>query len=382
MPLPKILIADDDVDALRLVGVMLERQGYEIIAATTGLQAVEKAIEVQPALIILDVMIPHMDGFQAAAKLRAHPATESIPILMFTAKTAVNDKITGFQAGADDYLTKPVHPRELISRVEALVQRQNRISDRNERGKIVAFLPTKGGIGTSTLTLNTAIELQRMREDRRAAVVELQEGGGTMTLQLGLQGLTDKNGGLPAFVGKPVLHLTRERLDENLIRHNSGLHLLLATSKPAGIDPTLTRGHVRTLLRYLSMEFNHLLLDLPARLDEVQSEALRLTNLIIMTVEPNRIGLDLSLQMLAGLDALGISTQKVRIVLIHRVPVSGTLSRTMIEQALHHEMISSIPPAPDLAYESAKNGKPMVDMQPQSLVGQQIRRIVQTILDI
>jgi DNA-binding response OmpR family regulator len=380
MTLPRILLVDDDIDTVRLVGVMLERQGYEILAATNGPQALEKAIESQPALIILDVMMPHMDGFEVAAKLRNHPATESIPILMFTAKTAVNDKITGFQAGADDYLTKPVHPGELSSRVEALLQRQSRISDRAERGKIVAFLPTKGGIGTSTLTLNTAIELQRMRRDARVAVVELQDGGGTMALQLGLNSSHDDTG-LLAFMGKPVAQVTRERLAEHLVRYRSGVHLLLATSQPAGMNPTLTKGHVRTLLRYLNREFDYLLVDMPARLDEAHLESLQLSDLIVMTVEPNPIGLDLSVEMLNCLDTLDIS-HKVRIVLIHRVPASGTVSRSMIEQTLRHEMIAGIPPASDLAYTSATNRKPMVDMQPQSLLAQQVRRIVQTILDL
>jgi DNA-binding response OmpR family regulator len=381
MAAARILLADDDVDALRIVGVMLERQGYEIIAATNGHQAIEKAIEAQPALIILDVMMPQMDGFEVAAKLRDHPATESIPILIFTAKAAVNDKIAGFQAGADDYLTKPIHPGELISRVEVLLQRQGRMSERLERGNIIAFLPTKGGIGTSTLTLNTAIELQRMRGEARIAVVELQDGGGTMALQAGLDGPKDGNRGLPVFAGKPLSHLTRERLNEQLVRHSSGVRLLLTTSMPVGTGPTLGKVHMRTLLRYLSIEFDYLLLDLPARLDEAYRETLQQCSLIIMTVEPNRIGLDLTLHMLKSLDALNISGQKVRIVLIHRAPASGTLNREMIEQTLHREMIAGIPPAPDLAYESVKNGKPMVLIQPQGLVAQQVRRIVQTIAD-
>ena len=78
MPTHRILIADDDVDALRLVGLMLERKGYEIIAAASGNQALQKAIETQPDLIILDVMMPDMDGYEVATHLREHPATEQI----------------------------------------------------------------------------------------------------------------------------------------------------------------------------------------------------------------------------------------------------------------------------------------------------------------
>jgi DNA-binding response OmpR family regulator len=107
----KILIVDDDLDTLRLVGLMLQRQGYEIVAANSGEQAVTMAQGENPELILLDVMMPDMDGVEVTRRLRAEPSTRDIPIIMFTAKTQVEDKILGFEAGADDYLTKPTQPR-------------------------------------------------------------------------------------------------------------------------------------------------------------------------------------------------------------------------------------------------------------------------------
>ena len=120
----KILIIDDDLDTLRLVGLMLQRQGYQISAATNGQQGLEKAIEEKPNLILLDIMMPDMDGYEVTRRrLRKNPATVKIPILMFTAKTQLDDKVLGFEVGADDYLTKPTHPSELQSHVKALLAR-------------------------------------------------------------------------------------------------------------------------------------------------------------------------------------------------------------------------------------------------------------------
>ena len=119
----KILIIDDDVDTLRLVGLMLQRQGYEISAASNGTQGLAKALEERPDLILLDVMMPDMDGYEVARRLRKNPVTVSVPILMFTAKTQLDDKVTGFEVGADDYLTKPTHPTELQAHVKALLAR-------------------------------------------------------------------------------------------------------------------------------------------------------------------------------------------------------------------------------------------------------------------
>ncbi|HRF97299.1 MAG TPA: response regulator, partial [Aggregatilineales bacterium] len=103
----KILIVDDDVDSLKLIGLMLQRNGYEVIAAHAGNQAITKAVNELPDLIILDVMMPDMNGYDVCRRLRGNPLTQDIPIIMFTAKTLIDDKVAGFEAGADDYLTKP-----------------------------------------------------------------------------------------------------------------------------------------------------------------------------------------------------------------------------------------------------------------------------------
>src|SRR5512135_732527 len=95
----KILIVDDDIDSLKLIGLMLQRQGYEISAASSGAQAFNKAFAEHPDLIILDVMMPDMDGYEICRRLRANPATQAIPIIMFTAKTLIDDKVAGFEAG-------------------------------------------------------------------------------------------------------------------------------------------------------------------------------------------------------------------------------------------------------------------------------------------
>src|SRR5688572_9976145 len=153
----KILIVDDDIDSLKLIGLMLQRQGYEISAAGAGAQAISKALAEAPDLIILDVMMPYMDGYEVCRRLRSDPTTQGIPIIMFTAKTMVDDKVTGFEAGADDYLTKPTHPAELASRVKAVLAR-NTAPKRPETNKGVAIgvIGAKGGVGTSTIALNLA----------------------------------------------------------------------------------------------------------------------------------------------------------------------------------------------------------------------------------
>jgi len=374
----RILIVDDDVDALRLVGIMLEHEGFQIIAAASGQQAIDKAIEEKPDLIILDVMMPGIDGYQVAMQLRKHPDTLAIPILMFTAKTAVNDKVAGFQAGADDYLTKPIHRAELVTRVQALIQRKKRATTVEAvpgRGRIIGFLPTKGGLGTSSLTLNVALELQKAYPDKQVALVELRDGNGTLALQLGMS----VPGGIQTLAEQPPASLTKDILIDRMIRHTSGLHLLLSTAAPGGTGPRLTRDFSRNVMRYLIGDYDYVLLDLPAALDEATAEALRMASDIILTLDPNRIGMLMAQTMLDHLDRQNIGAYKAKVVLINRVPAAASLNRMDIENTLQHTMICSIPPVPDLAHESIQSGRPMVIVQPHSLVTQQVRLVVQAI---
>src|SRR5512142_622371 len=159
----KVLIIDDDVDTLRLVGLMLQRQGYEIVAATNGEQGLEKAFEARPDVILLDVMMTDMDGYEVARRLRKNPVSSTTPILLFTAKTQLDDKVAGFEAGADDYLTKPTHPAELQAHIHALLARsQPKKADeveapvRERHARVIGVLAARGGLGTSTVACNLA----------------------------------------------------------------------------------------------------------------------------------------------------------------------------------------------------------------------------------
>jgi two-component system, OmpR family, alkaline phosphatase synthesis response regulator PhoP len=116
----KILAVDDEKHIVRLVQVNLERQGYEVVTANDGKEALQKVEEENPDLIVLDVMMPYMDGFEVLQNLRRNPATREIPVIMLTAKAQDADVFRGWQSGVDCYLTKPFNPMELISFVKRI----------------------------------------------------------------------------------------------------------------------------------------------------------------------------------------------------------------------------------------------------------------------
>jgi len=117
----KILVIEDDPASLRLMVYTLQHEGYQVITAANGLEGLRKALKEKPDLLILDVMLPGIDGFEVCHRLRAEPQTAHLPILMLSGKAQETDKATGLKVGADDYITKPVTPSETASRVRTLL---------------------------------------------------------------------------------------------------------------------------------------------------------------------------------------------------------------------------------------------------------------------
>ncbi|MCL4161827.1 UNVERIFIED_CONTAM: hypothetical protein GTU68_066819 [Idotea baltica] len=119
----KILLVDDEPDILEIVGYNLKNEGYQIVTASNGNEAIKSAKKHNPHLILLDIMMPQMDGIEACEKIRTIPALENVIIAFLTARGEDYSQVAGFEAGADDYITKPVKPKVLVSKVKSLLRR-------------------------------------------------------------------------------------------------------------------------------------------------------------------------------------------------------------------------------------------------------------------
>jgi two-component system alkaline phosphatase synthesis response regulator PhoP/two-component system response regulator VicR len=118
----KVLVCDDERHIVRLIQVNLERQGYQVVTAFDGKEGLEKIRAEKPNLVVLDVMMPYMDGFEVLKSLRREPETENLPVIMLTAKAQDKDVFEGYHYGADMYLTKPFNPMELVTFVKRIAQ--------------------------------------------------------------------------------------------------------------------------------------------------------------------------------------------------------------------------------------------------------------------
>jgi two-component system phosphate regulon response regulator PhoB len=131
-----VLIIDDEKDLIELVRYNLEKEGYRVTSACDGESGLEAAIQSLPDIVLIDLMLPGIDGLEVCRRLRSESRTAQIPILMLTAKSAETDRIVGLELGADDYVTKPFSPRELAARIKAILRRTCQ-NPSDESGKVI-----------------------------------------------------------------------------------------------------------------------------------------------------------------------------------------------------------------------------------------------------
>jgi CheY-like chemotaxis protein len=377
----KILVVDDNLDVIKMVGLLLQTRGYEIIAAQSGTQALAKAQSENPDLMILDIMMPDMDGYEVCRRLRADPTMANLPILIFTAKSGTTDKMAGFQAGADDFLTKPIHPDELMSRVETALMRSARRAAKEpvtQRAKILGFLGSKGGVGTSTLALNVGVVLaQELARGKQVILADMRSGMATLGLQLELYG-----GGMAYLLNQPVRSIQPEIVEAHMVEYKTGIRVLSGQIEPPGVAAPISADHAGVILRDLGVMADYLLLDLGVGLDEANRYLLPACHHVIVTIEPQRVTLALAQALLSELNrTLSLPTYKIGVVMINKVPSGATFTKDTLTEMLKHELVAVITPAPELAYQASERGVPMVIMQPESLVARQFRNVAEYLMN-
>ena len=374
----KILIIDDDLDTLRLVGLMLQRQGYQISAATNGQQGLDKAFEEDPDLILLDVMMPDMDGYEVTRRLRQNPSTIETPILMFTAKTQLDDKVIGFEVGANDYLTKPTHPTELQARVKALLARMSEkrggtvLAKNENHGYMIGVLGARGGLGTTTLAVNLAAGLHA-RTKSEVIVAEMLPGQGALSLDLGI---TSSKGLVDLLSISKLSEITRDRVRESLVHHSSGLKFLLASDRPRDMHLINQTANYESIVKALAGLARFVILDLGMGLQPFAEKILPACDQVLIVLEgmPNTI--IHTKVLIDDIAALHVNRKNIYAVLNNRIRSDTQLPSSQVQTKLDHEIVSTLTPAPELFVQATRMQTPAMLCQPESLTARQISKLV------
>jgi pilus assembly protein CpaE len=366
------------MDTLRLVGLMLERQDYEVIAANSGTKAVNMAINEQPDMILLDIMMPDMDGYEVTRQLRQNPLTANIPIIMFTAKTQIDDKLLGFEVGADDYLTKPTQPRELFAHVKAVLARTaktHEASPNKDRGLSIGVLSTKGGLGVTTLTLNLGIAIHQQTQ-KDVVVAEFRPGQGTLSLELGYL----QPEGLNRLLESNVTEISLNSVEKELVTHRSGVQILLSSHNPSDAKYIGEANVFEVIAKHLPYLARYTLIDLGPSLSPISDRVLNYCDNVIIVVEPVPYTILQSKTLIQDLTDSGFTKSQMMVVLINRVRSSVQLSWAQVQEQLGYNISTIFTPAPEHTYQASTHNIPIVIQQPESLTTEQFNKLAEKVI--
>lgn len=374
----KILIVDDDLDTLRLVGLLLQRKGYQIVAADRGAQGLEKAAQEKPDLILLDVMMPDMDGFEVLRKVRSNPAISNIPVIMFTAKTQVDDKVTGFEAGADDYLTKPTHPSELTARVKALLTRttqrkaQEPVIEPGERGQVIGVISAKGGVGVTTVATNLAFTLLKLTKEE-VILADLRPGMGHLSLSLGYKNQSS----LSKLLTKEPAEITLADVQAALATYDGGLRLLLSSYMPSESRLMGAADQFAAVIRQLSYLGKYIVLDLGSTLTPSNQKVIDLCSQLIIVTEPVESSVIQTKALLDELSMQVLGLGNIHVVLVNRIRSETNMSTRAVQDRIGRAVSAMISPAPEVAASASSQQIPMIAVQKDGLINQQYDKLAQ-----
>lgn len=372
----KILIVDDDQELLRLIGYALNRAGYQPIAAQNAEAAFRKVQEEDPALVILDVLLPGQSGIEFCKQLRSRAKTLPLPIIMLSARTQVDDKIEGLEAGADEYLTKPISPKEMVARVTALLDRTRRLRQAavSRHGKALGFVGAKGGVGTTTVALNVSLAL--VQQDRKTVAAELRPNFGSFPVHLGftvddsMQDLSSLRDSRPS----------KQVLRRHLMTDHSGLEILFGPSKSSD-RLTMDPAWVEDVVAQLSDMAEFVVLDLPTDLDEAAEAALMACELVTLVTRPEPDSLAAAKRKLNVMRSWGIGGGMLEAVIVNHVPLAVGVSVDEIGDRLECEIAAVIPPAADAFAVAQRRGRPLLLAQPKHAAVTRLTQLAEKLVE-
>ncbi len=370
-----ILIVEDDESFCNALRLILGNKGYRVVTAENAEVALRQIENQQPDLVILDIMLPDVSGIEVCQRVRSKSETSNLPIIMLSARVQVPDKVKGLEAGADEYVTKPVDSDELVARVAALLERTRRLRQAQpvKTGKALGFVGAKGGVGTTTVALNVASALAR--QGKAAIAVELRAYYGTFAPQMNLA---------PAENLTNLLELDPERISERelsrrLVSSPFGFKVLVGPQKVEefkDIEPDEAEAVIKGLARMA----DYTIIDLPCQPSSASQAAIRHCDYVTLVVEPEPTCLMSGRLAVQLLRAWGMAGPLVGAVVVTRAMVPLPMSLPEISSQLGCQIIGVVPPAAEACRRAQKFGVPLVSYEPDSTAARALTEIANRLI--
>ncbi len=363
----RILVIDDEPINHQLVGRALATLQWDIHFAEDGKSGISQARSLKPDIIITDVMMPDVTGYEVTRILRREPQFAATPILVLTAQSGLEDKLKSFEAGADDHLTKPFDAAELVVRVTALLKRVEAVKASRielpvgEQARLIAIHSLRGGTGSSSLAVNLGVGLFSLWREP-TILLDLTMTAGQVALMLNMS-LKRTWADIAHFAAND---LDLDSLSSIISGHESGMNFIAAPTFPSEAE-TLRPETLGAALRLIRTQYEYVVADLPHDFSEVSIQALDAADLILMVASPEMASIRAVIAALDTYDKLGYPKEKIKLVLSATFPHSS-LTKDKIEAAFRMPAIATIPYVQNLFVDAINLGQPPVLEKPHEAV--------------
>lgn len=362
-----ILVIDDTKSILQLVSLFLQKAGHVTLTADDGTQGLRAASKHFPDLIITDVMMPDMDGFEVTRRLRREVATARTPILILTANADFDNKIKAFEAGADDFMSKPFDEAELAARINGLLRRAAATAeldrakpnqDTEKMAHLIAVHSLRGGVGCSTIAVNIALGLAGLW-DTQVLLADFVTVTGQAALMLNMP-LKRTWADLTHI---PLADLAVDELDTVITPHTSGLRVLMAPTNVMQSEH-LTDERVDKMLWLLRPRFGFIVADVTHDFRDVAIKVLDRADRIVLVLAPDLASIRAAAATLEVYKQLEYPPEKIFVVMNWTFERQG-FSRNEIQEALQMPVHFVMPFAPVMFVSAINRGMPPIFEKPQ-----------------
>lgn len=362
----RVLLIDDEPIYYKMIVHALKPHGYEVEYARTGMDGLKTVPLFNPDLIITDVRLPDLSGYEVAQRLRRDPRFENIPLIFLTSQADLSNKLKAFEVGADDYLSKPFQPEELVARVGMLVRRGEalrmvRQKEVKDQAMVMTIHSLRGGTGCSSVAVNMAMAMYRLWE-RPTLVIDAVLNAGQVALMLNAS---------PIHTWEDLSDININDIDSNVVesltsKHPSGLDFIAAPSFPIAVD-SFSDEVWQTILEGLRNIYEFIVIDTPHDFSNIAIHMLNCADQVLMTLTPEMASIRAAVCALNIYDKLNYSLDKVYPVLNNIQPQSG-IKVGQVERVLKRPVKYIIPYAGNEFTRAINFGEPVVKSTPDSPV--------------
>jgi DNA-binding response OmpR family regulator len=360
----RVLLIDDEQFYYKLIQKKLEESNYELEYVKSGAEGLAKIPSFDPGLLIVDLKLPEMDGFEILERLRRDAKFSQIPVIVITAKDELSEKLKAFELGADDYLVKPFQPEELVARMGILTRRgkaqqktDDEASKKAANASVIAVHSLRGGLGCSSITVNLGLALQKLW-NKQITLVDGVLTAGQIALMLNAKShATWEN-----LVGIREDSLDDLVVEEMMCEHESGIRYIASPRFPIAAD-TFTNEILSLFMEKVKEQNDFIVVDTSHDFSDMAINMLNMSSSILLVMAPEMASLRSTMSALEIYDRLGVSIEKVKIVMNNNSS-NPAIKQAQLEKVLRREVDFVLPYEAGEVNRALNFGKPFILANP------------------